>query len=322
MQGNGVARAREFPDGQSVQDAYDAAHAHARAFSGIAFSDMRVRIESSYVVKALIAPDTLVVIVGPSGSGKTFFATDLAVHVAANRPWRGHKVAGGLVVYAALEGGASAAHRFCATRDLLKFDAGIPLVMTPDSVSLRDPRDVEAFIEFVRAQESAHGTKASMVFVDTLSRAMAGGDENGSEDMGALIAGADRLRLATGAAICLIHHTGKDESRGARGWSGLRAALDTEIEVSTSGSVHVASVTKQRDLPTGGAYAFTLDVVELGRDTEDDPITTCVVRPADAPVAARKVPTGKNQAALLAALQEWQRVHAGHSHISSIDLRE
>lgn len=292
-----------------------------RILTGVAFADMRVRVENSYLIKTLLQRGCLAGIVGPSGSGKTFLGTDLAVHIAANIPWRGHRIAGGLVVYAALEGAQSAEYRFTAARDVLKFEKGIPLVMTPDAVNLRDPRDVDALVEFTRAQETTHGAKVAAIFVDTLSRAMSGGDENSSEDMTSLIAGCDAVRVATGAAVVLVHHCGKDESRGARGHSSFKAALDTEIEVTTTGSMHVATATKQRDLPSGTAYAFTLEVVELARDDEGDAITTCVVRVSEAPVSARKAPTGKNQAALLAALQEWQRSHVEATHISSIDYR-
>src|SRR6185312_772371 len=111
-------------------------------------------------------------------------------------------------------------------------------------------------------------------------------DENAPEGMGGAVGGADAIRIATGATIFVVHHTGKDESRGARGHSSLKAALDTEISVEKTGSVHTATVLKQRDFPSGARYGFTLDVVELGRDSEGDPVTTCIVREADAPSAS------------------------------------
>jgi RecA-family ATPase len=51
---------------------------------------------------------------------------------------------------------------------------------------------------------------------------MAGGNENAPDDMGALVRNIDRLRAETGAAVLLVHHTGKDTSRGARGHSLAR----------------------------------------------------------------------------------------------------
>lgn len=89
------------------------------------------------------------------------------------------------------------------------------------------------------------------------------------------------IRRATGAHVMLVHHTGKDQSRGARGHSSLRAAIDTEIELSRDDfGLITAKLTKQRDGATGGEFAFTLRQVELGRDQDGDPVTTCLVEPA------------------------------------------
>ncbi len=292
-----------------------------RTLAGIDFADMRPHLADGYAVKGLVTPNSLVGIIGASGSGKTFFATDLAMHAAAGRRWRNRNVRKGLVVYAALEGPVSAENRFVAARDKVGFEPHIPLRLTPGPINLRDPADVGLLIAFIRAAEASHGSKCMMVFVDTLSRALAGGDENGPEDMGALIAGADAVRLATGAVVVLVHHVGKDESRGARGHSSLKAALDTEIEVTLRDKLHVATVTKQRDLPTGDQFAFHLATVELGLDADGDPVTSCVVEPVDDLPLQRLQPRGKNQAKLLAALQEWRRNNPDREFITSIDYR-
>ncbi len=293
----------------------------SRTLVGIDFGEMQAHLKDGYSIKGLITPNSLVGIIGQSGSGKTFFATDLAMHAAAGRRWRFKNVRGGLVVYAALEGPVSAENRFVAARERSGFEKNIPLRLTPGPINLRDANNVALLIEFIREAEALHGVKCNMVFVDTLSRALAGGDENGPEDMGALIAGADAVRLATGAVVVLVHHVGKDESRGARGHSSLKAALDTEIEVTVRDKLHVATVTKQRDLPSGDQYPFRLTTVELGLDDDGDPVTSCVVEPVDEVPALRTQPRGKNQAKLLAALQEWRRNNPDRDFITTIDYR-
>ena len=90
------------------------------------------------------------------------------------------------------------------------------------------------------------------------------------------------------AISLIVHHTGKDRSKGARGHSSLRAALDTEIELKVDGLVRVASVTKQRDMESGKKVAFTLEVVELGLDNDLEAVTSCVVSPADVPDSTAK----------------------------------
>lgn len=127
-----------------------------------------------------------------------------------------------------------------------------------------------------------------LVTIDTLSRTMAGGDENAAKDMTQAVAGIDAVREATGAAVMLVHHCGKDEARGARGHSSLRAAIDTEIEVvhDEGSGISTAFVRKQRDLPKGDPMPYKLKVVELGTDSRGEPITSCVVHHEDAGMAA------------------------------------
>jgi hypothetical protein len=81
----------------------------------------------------------------------------------------------------------------------------------------------------------------------------------------------------------LIHQSGIDVARGARGHSSLRAAVDTEIELTRDEiGVITAEVTKQRDGPTGYKFAYSLRQIELGHDQDGDPVTTCVVEPNNA----------------------------------------
>jgi hypothetical protein len=59
----------------------------------------------------------------------------------------------------------------------------------------------------------------------------------------------------------------------------LRAATDTEIEVTRDNSSGISAicVTKQRDYPTDGSLSFSLQQVALGSDADGDEITSCVV---------------------------------------------
>ena len=99
--------------------------------------------------------------------------------------------------------------------------------------------------------------------------------------MGRIVVAADRIRAETGAHFTYVHHTGKDAARGARGHSLLRAATDTEIEV-TAGAL---KVTKQRDMEGGEAYGFTLTDVYIGDDPDGQPVRSAVVDWTDAPKA-------------------------------------
>ena len=139
---------------------------------------------------------------------------------------------------------------------------------------------------------------------------MAGGNENGPEDMTAFIANIDALRAATGAHCMLVHHSGKDLAAGARGHSSLRAATDTEIEleVSKEDDLRFARATKQRDMATGAEFAFTLKVVDLGLDEDMDMVTTCIIERAEGDVVAdaKKKPITQNGKILIECFTQMQ----------------
>ena len=106
------------------------------------------------------------------------------------------------------------------------------------------------------------------------------------EDMSHRRAPRRRIRHEARSTSCLIHHSGKDAARGMRGWSGMRAATDTEIEITADEDTgrHVTEVAKQRDIPgKGERIGFRLQVVEMGVGKWGKPITSCVVVSAEAP---------------------------------------
>jgi len=246
--------------------------------------------EAQDFVEGLFCEGQFSVIYGESNTGKTFFATDVAMHVALGWPWRGGEVQQGAVLYVAAEGGYGIKNRVAAFKEHHGITGRVPFVVVPESVDLLNPDgDADRITTAARQVEECTGFPVKMIVVDTLSRALAGGDENTSRDMGALVNNVDKLRWQTGAHICLVHHAGKDTSKGARGHSLLRAATDTEVEIvrPEEGGMAVANVRKQRELPCEGVFSFKLEPIELGRDHRGKPVTSCVVTHTDA-TATRK----------------------------------
>jgi hypothetical protein len=132
---------------------------------------------------------------------------------------------------------------------------------------------LKSLLALVREAEKKTGEKCVWLIVDTLSRAMAGGDENSPVDMGRVVASADRFGAETGAHFTYVHHTGKDAARGARGHSLLRAATDTEIET----TVDSFTLTKQRDGELGFKIGFKLVDLVIGEDADGNCIKSAVV---------------------------------------------
>jgi hypothetical protein len=242
-------------------------------------ADSALNEPANPLIEDFLDEGALSVFYGDSGGGKTFGALDMAFHVAAGLDWNGKGVKHGLVVYIAAEGGKRIKRRIAALKkrylDEHGNDAPQPLfALVRYQIDLRSSNaDLDNLIALVRDAEEKTGEKCVWLIVDTLSRAMAGGDENSPVDMGRIVAAADRFRAEIGAHFTYVHHTGKDAARGARGHSLLRAATDTEVEFAASS----LTLTKQRDGELGFQIAFELIDVVIGKDPDGLWIKSAVV---------------------------------------------
>lgn len=273
------------------------------------FKDIRPNLTAIYIIREVLDEGCLILVIGAPGSGKTFFVLDLALCVAAGLVWRGRKVRGGLVLYLAVEAGGSIARRVAAWRSYHGVTDANFAVRTLPLDFLSDP-DLSRLLDVCAEIERKHGP-IKLIVLDTVSRAMPGADENGAEDMTEFVARCDRLRQATKAAVILVHHKGKDPARGHRGHSSLKGAVDTEIDVAE----HVATITKQRDGPSGVEIPFRLLQVEIGTDDEGTVQTSCVVLPreGDAPPPGQAHLTSRQKIALAALITAIELARANRS---------
>jgi len=272
------------------------------------FNDIKPNLDVHDFVKGLLIEQSSGVIYGESNSGKTFFATTLALHVAAGIEWHGLRVEQGGVVYAVLEGGQGFRNRVSAWRDKYEaIEAPVHFAAIPSQINMLDPEaDTPRLIAAVKAAAIKMGVAIKLIVIDTLARAMSGGNENAPDDMGLLVSNMDRIRQETGAMVLFIHHSGKDQAKGARGHSSLRAAIDTEIEVEAGdGTIRRATVVKQRETAKGAVFSFELEVVELGVNRHGEPVTTCLVKPSEGTASAsREIRLNGHAKRALAALHD------------------
>ncbi len=253
---------------------------------------------ASPLIKGLLDQAAMSVLYGDSNVGKTFVAMDMAYHVAAGLPYAGMRTQQMGVLYVAMEGQRGAGRRVSALAEKYKPATEPPFMLLKSAVDLRRPEiDLNAFIAMLRTVDFG-GHKIGLIIVDTLARAMAGGDENSVVDMGALVKNVGTIQAAIDAHVMIVHHTGKDKAKGARGHSSLRAATDTELEVGEG----LISVTKQRDLDKSWSSAFSLQVHKLGVDGDGDPVTSCTVR-LDAVSTVRKREATEGELAVIAAIE-------------------
>jgi KaiC/GvpD/RAD55 family RecA-like ATPase len=276
-----------------------------------------------WIIRHLIPERGFGVIYGAPASGKTFLILDIAAAVARGTPWRDLRTKQGGVIYVACEGTLTNRLKAYLQYHQLEEEALDNLRVIASSVNLLDPdADTKPLIHHINEMAMDVGSVA-LVVVDTLNRAMAGGDENTSTDMGTMIAAAGRITESTGATVIFVHHCGKEVEKGARGHSSLKAAVDFEMAISCGkGDVCYAEATKIKDGESGSRYGFRLVAVDLGasRDPSADPgerETSCVIEAADAPVAtARELPRSEKALEVLRGVVEQKgQVISGYANI-------
>lgn len=231
-----------------------------------------------YFLKGLLSPGEMSTFYGPPGCGKSFFVVHLTRAIAQGRAVLQRRVKATNVLFMALEGATGFENRLKAQIELHGETEGFGYIAQPVNL-FGDPKAKDDVIEAVRVMQ------AGILVIDTLNRAMTGGSENDPKDMSQFIANLDAIRLATGAHILVVHHSGKDVTRGLRGHSALEGAVDVSVEVAKDpdSKLRTATVRKAKDDSDGDKFSFTLDVKELGIDSDGDPITTCVVREDEEP---------------------------------------
>ena len=259
-----------------------------------------------WLVRGVLPTAGLAALFGASGSGKSFLALDLCAAVAAGgAEWFACRVKSAPVVYVALEGEAGFSQRVKAWQLHHGRDLPGSLRFIMQALDLRNADDVSEIAEAVTAAGAAGG----LLVIDTLNRAAAGADENSVVDMGAIIAAAKELQGKLGGLVLLVHHSGKDASKGLRGHSSLHAALDAAIEVSRTDDRRDWRIAKAKDGDDGKGHPFKLDVVEIGEHDDGEPITSCVVVADETPTELRRprIPQSGNQRIAWDALGELLR---------------
>lgn len=244
--------------------------------------DISPNIDSNDFVQGLLTEGTISVVYGESNCGKTFFMSDLAFHIVQGKEWNGKRVEKGNVLYLCLEGSRGLDNRIAAYKKEHGVDLdGFLKMPCPVNFITGAKEDIPALVTLIDQANAEFNNNIKIVIIDTLARAMSGGDENSGVDMGGLVDCADYIKNHTSAHICFIHHTGKDKARGARGHSSLRAAVDTEIEISRAEGADYSNVRvpKQRDLEKDDDFQFKLKSIILGKNRHGEDVTSCVVEP-------------------------------------------
>ena len=278
-----------------------------------AFS-MPFSLDAPYLIKNWLRRGQTSMIYGPSNVGKSFFVIDLVYSITTGEEWNGCRVKQGKVLYIATEGHSGLGQRL----EALKVLRGVPPNYSDDQWRvLPEKIDLYASEGLQEVRELLGDHSFDLIIIDTLAMALGSGSENDNTTINAFLRNLSELRGLSDAHIMLIHNTGKDHERGARGHSSLQASVDTEISLKSDDGLVCVSTTKQRDYQRADKLHFYLESVVLGVDSDGDDVTSCVVcytskgdRPKKLSIAKQAVLDG-----LTAALKRDGYIHDGNADI-------
>jgi hypothetical protein len=244
------------------------------------FDDSDTAAAKRWILKGLLALGETSAWIAPPGAGKSALQTEIAIHCAAQRDWRGHraKAACGVVIFA-LERADLYKRRLQAyrMRDGLQ---GLPIAVAGTVIDLLNPNCVDLIVATVRDAEKNFGRGVGLIVFDTYAKgiAVSGGDEDKARDQNRAAANLRNVQAELDIHIALVGHTGKNEDRGARGSNAHLGDVDVMVQI-TGEALKVAEVTKANDQAERVLAEFKMQVVETGRDEDGDPVTTSIVSP-------------------------------------------
>lgn len=210
----------------------------------------------NYVIQSLIPERSVGFLVGESGAKKTFCALQMAICVATGIDFAGLPVRQGSVLYFAPEDASGVRERYAGWKYKRNKNKALDnLFIIGEQVPLHNAEKLQRFAGKVLASPffGIEENAPALVVIDTYSANSAGQkvgqtpvmkdgkiidwtggqdfNENDNNVAAILMANAAKLAEMLNCGVMVVHHTGKDADRGARGASTLKANAGFEIVV-------------------------------------------------------------------------------------------
>ena len=232
------------------------------------------------LIDGVLEEDSVVALVGPPNCGKSFLALDWACSVATGLSWQGRDVVEGPVVYLAGEGRPGLQRRINAWQEQFGVIQPSRMQISTRGADLTNLEHVKAVAHALEGITKRSGESPKLIVIDTVARHFGESDENSTRDMNKFISLLDDLRRVWNCTILLVHHSGKDATKGARGSTALRGAVDTEYALNSNEGILSLVCTKSKDSAIPDAVTMQLEEVQLESVVKPDgsPVTTCVLR--------------------------------------------
>ncbi|MEA3273755.1 MAG: AAA family ATPase [Pseudomonadota bacterium] len=240
---------------------------------------------------------------------KSFLAVDWFLCIVSGKPWKGFAVQQGAGAYIAGEGNRGLRRRikaWCIRNGATMTE--LTFVSSKWPMQVLDTADISQWAAHLKEAEKTLGEPIRFVVIDTLATNFGPGDENSPTDMARFLA---HLKIFLqsefpGCTVLVVHHQGKDGTRGARGGSAIEANADSVHALTRIAETDLQAVTLEckhiKDTERPPSMMLKGVAVELGtRDLHGFPLTSLVLEhrldPAEQDIL-RLTKEGKSQRAI------------------------
>jgi hypothetical protein len=250
----------------------------AKALKLTSYSDFDKTVALDFIIKNLFAKGHTSHLFGPPGSGKSALLGSAAVCLGSQPSWYGFKVKQKLAtVFFPFERADLIKKRIWAQCQRDGID-NVPIEVADPLDDLMNDACVEQIIGTILAAEDKLGIEIGLAAFDTVNKGIArgGGDEDKAKDQnrawGNLRKVHEGMARFHGVHLAGIGHTGKDESRGARGSNAAKGDNDVELQI-RNGTIKSVEIAKANELPEGPLMRFRMEPYDTGlKDDEGKPV--------------------------------------------------
>ena len=244
--------------------------------------------QQRYIMFPLIAERETILLAAEPKAGKTAIALKLALQVSLGEDLGSLKVTEPRpALYFTLEGARAVEMRIAAEQrhrandDRLVTDRSMLFVVDrPHDFFNTDQQRVncEKIIAHSNKCKKKFGHHLGLVVIDTITKAMPGGDQNSVEDTSRLFKMVDALRTAgLKSSILFLHHLSKQGN--VRGSTNIEAEVDMVLKLTKNkGGNVVMHVHRARSIDEDLSYTFDLESYDLGTTVQGHKLSAPLVK--------------------------------------------
>lgn len=201
---------------------YDANQVIPKRFALLDGADLADNAKApTYLIDEVLEDDAHGIMGGLSMTYKSFLALRMAYSICTGEPFMGRQVySTGPVIYVCGEGRGGISRRWKALQlKLGKVPAG-SFFLYNSPLQLRDATSMQTLKECIEE------VRPALVIFDTFASLAGGIEENSPSEVGNALGNVRRVCQAGGASSLIVHHFGKDATKGFRGASNFTNDVD------------------------------------------------------------------------------------------------